>query len=64
MSSITAASTSIAASALQKEAVMMAQGAKTERIAAQAVVGLLEASVEDSKARNALSFTPTIDKLA
>lgn len=63
MSSI-AASTSIAAAAIEKDTVMMAQSAKTERIAAQAVVSLLETSVEDAKARNMLSFTPTIDKLA
>lgn len=64
MSSISAASSSLAASAIEKDTVMMAQSAKTERIAAQAVVSLLETSVEDSKARNMLSFTPTIDKSA
>lgn len=64
MSSISAASSSLAAAALEKETVLMAQSAKTERVAAQAVVNLLETSVEDAKARNTLSFNPTIDKLA
>lgn len=64
MSSMTSIAGSIASAAIEKDTVMLANAAKTERVAAQAVIGLLEASVEDQKSRNLLAFTPSVDKSA
>lgn len=62
MSSTTSIAASIASAAIEKDTVLMANAARTERVAAKAVIGLLESSVEVAKSRNLLAFTPSVDK--